>query len=120
MRCPSCNEEAGLIVGDADFSSLSLVGLVANAEVTQSQFCDKCSATVREDRFRGFVEIPEAVRHLGEAHKPELCPEAVVSTDGEDELEAQFRFNCSCGHETLKHKAIVRLVVEALPWTEPS
>jgi len=117
MKCPSCHEEAGLIVGDADFTSLVLTGLVANVVVTQRQFCNKCSVAVHEDRFRGSLDIPEAAMHL--QHKPELCPESVVSTEEEDELEAQFRFSCSCGLDSAHHKVLVKLVQDAgVPWAD--
>ena len=110
MRCPSCNEEAGLIVGDADFSSLSLVGLVANAEVTQSQFCDKCSGVLRKNLYRTVVDQPEADSHTGKGHEPDLHQDGVTPLNGE--VEVEFRFVCSCGVET-KHTKIAK------PWLNP-
>jgi hypothetical protein len=96
MKCPSCNEEANIIVQDPDFESLELKGTQAIITIIESQFCDKCSTEIQTDRFRAVVEVSEAVAHPdGEAHTKDLHPDGLEGEEGE--FDVKFRFVCSCG-----------------------
>jgi hypothetical protein len=114
MKCPNCHEESNIITGDPEFGSLVLKGTQAQVEVVQSQFCESCSSTVKRDRFRGVVEVPEAAVH--EEHGVDLRGEGLVEAG--DDFEATIRVICSCGFE-VERKARVELEEET-PWADPA
>jgi hypothetical protein len=120
MRCPHCNEEAGVLVGETEVVSIALKGTKDVAvDVGQKQYCDQCSKVVHEDRFRGVIAAPEAEKHQGEGHSLDLHAERVYPTDEDDELKVVFRLACSCGRDEARHEGKLRLIDEA-PWTAPS
>jgi hypothetical protein len=118
MRCPSCNQEAGLVVQDPDFESMELKGTTATLTVVEKQFCDQCSATVQEDKFVAVVEVPEAAQHPdGDEHIKDIHAEGLSGEDGE--FEVKFRFVCSCG-ASVNHTGIAKSCENSTPWQNPA
>ena len=116
MLCPSCNQEANILVQEPDVDSLTLKGTTVTITVNEPQFCDKCSATVRETRFWGTVEVPEAGSHQGAGHDLTLHPEGLSGDEGE--FRVDFRLTCSCGLNIRHTGTVVELTdsTPAAPW----